>query len=140
MLRLAVGWAVQAFLCLAAVASAPETCSALPASTTPSPHYISGQALAQWCLAYEEVMTPGVEGSSSQITAAAECSSYIDGVADAVLFYQMSEDKHVCLPADAARAQVQQTAINFIRANPSNWNLSASQLIFAALATAFPCK
>jgi hypothetical protein len=69
------------------------------------------------------------------------CFGYIEGAASAVGFYDATLDaKQVCVPKSTTREQIIDVVRGFLAQNPDAMKASGSQVVFAALVTAFPCS
>lgn len=70
----------------------------------------------------------------------AMCMGYIVGIADVLDDGDNVDGLRACLPRGATIGQVVDTAMYYIRDNPQDRHYSASSVVAAALAAAFPCR
>ena len=89
--------------------------------------------------------------SSRDRTAQRECSAYLDGVGDAIDFYQdlvppdgrrngMRLPAYVCIPNSATGVDLRATVVNWIRNHPESNDRTAQYIVPRAFHDAFPCR
>lgn len=117
----------------------------LAAATTSSPvraEFISGNTLYRYCT--------GTDSDYSQVSQRIICTTYIQGAHDGleaggryVTFKIDSKDdpiQIVCVPSGVETGQLQDLVVAHLRDNPAVRDLSASVLVLAAIAKAYPCR
>lgn len=68
-----------------------------------------------------------------------ECIAYITGAVDAFKTTRNVTKVKSCIPADVTISQLRTVTIDYLRQNPKLRSESASDLVFAATRTAWPC-
>ena len=125
-----------------AVFAAAFGVASIATASPASAEYLSGNVLYRYCT--------GTEGSFSQASQSLLCSSYIQGAHDGLeaagkyvsFKANMEEDpiRVVCVPSGVETGQLKEIVVAHLRDNPADRNLSASVLVLAALAKAYPCS
>ncbi len=97
---------------------------------------ISGEKLGQLCTSRERISTQS-------------CEAYINGVSDAVSFYQRLRPSdggkgaglpaYICVPGDVTGVQLRQTVVTWAEAHKDQMNRQASGIVLQALEAAYKC-
>ena len=80
----------------------------------------------------------------------AECTAYVNGVADSVGFYQNLRPSdgskggtlpaYICLPSAITGVQMRETVVSWARAHPESMRLQASGVVLRALHDTYKCQ
>lgn len=78
-------------------------------------------------------------GSKTYVDQTYECIAYITGAVDAFRTTRNVTKVKSCIPADVTISQLRTVTIDYLQKNPKQRGESASDLVFAATRTAWPC-
>lgn len=78
-----------------------------------------------------------------------DCTAYIEGISDAISFYQVSRPAdgskggrlpdYICVPTAVAGPQLRDTVIAYAKANPDKLGIQASGIVIRALNDKYSC-
>ena len=115
---------------------------------------IAGLCLIAWPAAAQRLTNISTQALGADCNGAQgreeQCSSYIDGIADTVAFFQRLRPAdgskgpplpaYTCVPNNVTGAQLRSTVGGWIRAHSDKGREQASGAVMEALHDAFPCR
>lgn len=93
--------------------------------------FYSGNALFEVCTVER--------GDAAYFEKTYECAAYVAGAVDAFNTTREANKLKSCIPAGVTISRLKDVTVDFMRANPSSRDKSASALVFAATRKAWPC-
>lgn len=78
-------------------------------------------------------------GSNTYVENTYECIAYITGAVDAFNTVRRTDTTRTCIPGDVTIAELRRATVAYLSDNPDKRSESASDLVFAATRTQWPC-